>query len=337
MRPLLQLVFALRAPMESADSHLISATSSKLFQLIQVWRVPGPTCFAITPDSQRNHLTFHRFIRNATRSCRLGAHVSPLIRPVVGQYRPDGPCHLVGQRNDHHIRWPSLLHLLDPGIRLFRVRDNTACTVNEQRAQIGVAALADPMQLHLATRTCLFRYEPDAGGKLAAGAERFCVAYRGDCRCRRQPPDAGNLADRLDLLVFLFPFAHPSLDRGDLLVQAGQSVPLFAQRVDQCRWQPTATRASTSGIALSSGARPLAMTSPYSVSSPRSALICIVRNFTSCSRVRCSASIACCISVLIATGLLGCCTASQIARASAGSFLLRMLNAFTYSPGISFT
>ena len=65
------------------------------------------------------------------------------------------------------------------------------------------------------------------------------------------------------------------------------------------------------------------ITSPYSLSRPRSPLICAVRNFTSCWRIRWSARIACCSSLFTATVLMpGICAAVQIARASCASFLL---------------
>ena len=71
------------------------------------------------------------------------------------------------------------------------------------------------------------------------------------------------------------------------------------------------------------------MVSPNSSNLPCRALICAVRNFTSCLRERCRTSIDCCSSVLTAISLPGCCTAIQIARASITSFLLPMTNALT--------
>ena len=80
------------------------------------------------------------------------------------------------------------------------------------------------------------------------------------------------------------------------------------------------------------------MTSPYSVRRPRRWLIWAVRNFTNCWRMRCSARIACCSSVLIATVLMpGCCTAVQIARASCASFLLPPTKGRTIFAGSSRT
>lgn len=88
-------------------------------------------------------------------------------------------------------------------------------------------------------------------------------------------------------------------------------------------------RSSASGNSRSIAARPLWMVSPNSSNVPCRALICAVRNFTSCLRERRRTSIDCCSSVLTAISLPGCCTAIQIARASITSFLLPMTNALT--------
>ena len=67
---------------------------------------------------------------------------------------------------------------------------------------------------------------------------------------------------------------------------------------------------------------------------PRRPFIWAVRNFTSCWRMRCSARIACCSSLLIATVLMpGCCAAVQTARASRASFLLPPTNGRTIFAG----
>jgi hypothetical protein len=79
----------------------------------------------------------------------------------------------------------------------------------------------------------------------------------------------------------------------------------------------------------SSGARramleiPYGTTSPNSVRRPRIWLACAVPARTKPCRTRCSESTDCCSTFLIGTKrILGCATASQIASASAASFLL---------------
>ena len=98
------------------------------------------------------------------------------------------------------------------------------------------------------------------------------------------------------------------------------------------------TRSRAAGMSRLIPARPFGMTSPYSVNRPRRPLIWAVRNFTSCWRIRCSARIACCSSLLIATVLTpGCWTAVQIARASCASFLLPLTKGRTVFAGSSRT
>ena len=63
----------------------------------------------------------------------------------------------------------------------------------------------------------------------------------------------------------------------------------------------SATRSNALAIPPRRPERLVGMTSPYSAKSPRRALVCAVRNFTSWAHMRCSASTACCSSVLMAT------------------------------------
>ena len=84
--------------------------------------------------------------------------------------------------------------------------------------------------------------------------------------------------------------------------------------------------------------RPCGSTTPNSYNSPRNWFTCITRKRTSCWRMRWSASMACCSSVLTATNRIpGRCAASQIAAASAVSFLLDLTNGRTNWAAISRT
>jgi hypothetical protein len=77
---------------------------------------------------------------------------------------------------------------------------------------------------------------------------------------------------------------------------------------------------------------------PYSASSPRIWLACAVRALTKPCRARCTLRIACCSTFLIGTvGMSGRVTASQIAAASAASFLFRLTNGLTYCGAINCT
>ncbi len=83
----------------------------------------------------------------------------------MGQHGQDRSRHLVGQCDDHDILWPPLLHLLDPLTRLLCVLEDATRTVDQQRAQIRVPLLADRVQIHLAARTRLPRYNPNPCGE----------------------------------------------------------------------------------------------------------------------------------------------------------------------------
>ena len=81
-----------------------------------------------------------------------------------------------------------------------------------------------------------------------------------------------------------------------------------------------------------------AATIPNSAMCPRTALIVPVRSATSRSRIRCSISNACWVSLLTGTNrMLGRWTASQQPSASAASCLLVLTYGFTYCAGMSRT
>lgn len=142
--PLTRTSFSQRAQNSQQDSGLAS---------------PGPTCSAITLNYQRNLRRSIPYGVNPSRSaCHSGrphTHVFLPKRPVVGQYCPDRPGHFVCQSDNHHVKWPAFADLFYPRAWLLGGGQDTARTMNEQRAQIPVALLADVVQVHLATRTGL--------------------------------------------------------------------------------------------------------------------------------------------------------------------------------------
>ena len=114
--------------------------------------------------------------------------------------------------------------------------------------------------------------------------------------------------------------------------------PSLSVSVSMCRKRHrNASRASSGTTVLSEVARrslniascrtPLPAISPYSPSSPRSALIVAVRCRTNRLRTRCKARTVCCCFVLIGTNrMFGLATASHMASASAASVLFRFTN-----------
>ena len=47
------------------------------------------------------------------------------------QNRPDHPCHLVGERDDHDIRWATPAHLLNPSARTLGVTQHGARAMDQ--------------------------------------------------------------------------------------------------------------------------------------------------------------------------------------------------------------
>ncbi len=111
------------------------------------------------------------------------------------------------------------------------------------------------------------------------------------------------------------------------------TISSFSNR--NCRAKPSRQVRATGGNRASSASaitarssftcgRPTRATMPNSAIWARIALTSMVRCLTRSSRVRCSTKTLCCSSVLTETNrIVGRVTASQIAAASAASFLLR--------------
>lgn len=114
IRPVVQ-AGCLLALMESADPRLISPKDSKsstpyrlggsrsdLFA-ITLYR-PCATFTAATP--------FFKVVDAVDTRCAPAlyglTHKLSLVRPFMGQHRPDRPRHLVGQCHHRHIEWPTL-------------------------------------------------------------------------------------------------------------------------------------------------------------------------------------------------------------------------------------
>ena len=71
---------------------------------------------------------------------------------TMSQKRPDRAGHFVGHRDDRHVHRPSREHLFEPrihhSIRSTLREHHAAGTVDQQRSQVRIAALADPEHLH---------------------------------------------------------------------------------------------------------------------------------------------------------------------------------------------
>jgi hypothetical protein len=252
------------------------------------------------------------------------------------QDRTDRSSRLVGLRNDYHVGRSSATQLLGPRLRLFSVLEHAASTVNQKGSQISVASFDDAQQGHLATGPDLLWDQPKPSSKFPSCSKRLGVAHPGDCCRRCQQSYAENFENGSNSKIFLHPLTQPSLDLGNLLVQLGQPVPLLTQRIDEHRRQSISDSCQNcrncpvqSGTAFGHHLAILGKQSVQAVDLHGAELDQLLAHAMK--------SKACCASVFTATALLGCWTANQIARASAASFLLRKLKAFTNCTGIIFT
>jgi hypothetical protein len=79
------------------------------------------------------------------------------------------------------------------------------CPMNQQAAQIAIAALANPQQAVLPARGSLARYQPQIGRQLPAIAETLPIAYLGCQGGCRQDADTGNCLHSLTRRVIAMP------------------------------------------------------------------------------------------------------------------------------------
>ena len=126
------------------------------------------------------------------------------------EQRPDPPRIFVGQ--GHHIWVSSMEQLSEPVSRMIRWAlgdvDDRARAVNEQRPQIGIAALANAQQRGLAAAGMLLGNQSQPGRQLPAIFELSSIAEGGHQGARRERADT---RDRGQLAAGGL-FSMPSLD-----------------------------------------------------------------------------------------------------------------------------
>ena len=98
---------------------------------------------------------------------RFNADIVSLIGSIIGQNRPRCAGHLVGHREDGHIRWPPLKQRFGPDTLILGAGQYHARAVDQKGAQIGVAAFTDAAELHLTTGATLFGNQADKCRKFA--------------------------------------------------------------------------------------------------------------------------------------------------------------------------
>ena len=120
-----------------------------------------------------------------------------LVDPIAVQHRPCNTCNLVGQRGDRHVRVSPLADFKQPflqwviGMFILPYPDSP-CSLDEQTAQITVAALADTHEPRGASGRYLPWDKSSPGGKISSSFELATIAHAGHDRCSQQRPDARN-------------------------------------------------------------------------------------------------------------------------------------------------
>jgi integrase len=116
---------------------------------------------------------------------------------LARQHRPRHPRHLVGQRHDDHVAVRSGQKRLEPappGIAAPRqMRQRRPGAVDQQGAQMLVAAIGDAEQALLAAGRMLARRQAQPGRQVPASGERRCSSHRRHQGRRIERPDAGAL------------------------------------------------------------------------------------------------------------------------------------------------
>ena len=128
---------------------------------------------------------------------------APIKRPTVSHEGPDRARHLVRECHDRDVLWSSRQHASEP--RVHHPISSTlrqqyaASTVDQQRSQVRIAALADAEQLHPPTGARLPWYQTQEGRKLSPGAEAARIGHRRDHRRGREPADPRDCGKPLTL------------------------------------------------------------------------------------------------------------------------------------------
>lgn len=162
-------------------------------------------------------------------SCR--SCVVRIVLPVMRQERPDRARVLVGQRHRRHVLVASRQQLGKPriGIRFaFGCSQRRPRAVDEQRAQVGIAALADAQKRRLAAGGVLPGHDAQPGRQLPAVLEVAGIPDRGRHRRGRERAETRNGRQLLAGRVLPMPQLDFGAQLADLAVE-------FPEVVEQAR------------------------------------------------------------------------------------------------------
>ena len=158
-------------------------------------------CAPLAPSCDLHLCKFKPFIFQSLllrRFILLGQVTGGLVHRLPCQQRPGDASHLVGQRCGGDIDMLGADHPAHPCARVSRAccaagAQDSPGAVDEQPAQIGIAALSDPSQGNLAATAVDPRGNPYPGGKAAARTEGLSsFAYRCDDGRGANRTDASN-------------------------------------------------------------------------------------------------------------------------------------------------
>jgi hypothetical protein len=113
--------------------------------------------------------------------------------------------------------------------------ENRTGALNEQGAQVSIAAPTDAAEDRAITGRDLFRHETKPSGKVAALTKCRTVADRRHHRACRYRTDTRNAHKALAVLVLFCEFLDLSRDVGDALIEASPIVGKVFDEVDDAR------------------------------------------------------------------------------------------------------
>src|SRR5215471_6177652 len=146
-----------------------------------------------------------------------------LVAALVREQRPSDTCVLRRQCHRSDVLVAPDKQSLEPAISLIRLPlgrvDHRARPVDQERAQVYVAALADPTQRRFAPGAFVPRHHAEPGRYLPSILEALRIAQRGYQCARADRADAGNCFELAALLVVSMPERDLAFHFPDLLVQ----------------------------------------------------------------------------------------------------------------------
>ena len=179
-----------------------------------------------------------------------GRHMICLVRLAGFQHRPCGPRHPVRQRHRRHVLVTPLQQTLQPPAATVRLLlpgsmgNHHPGAMDQQAAQIPVAAFRDPQQPVLPPGRVLPRYQAEPGRALPTVAEHARIPHGGQQHGGRHRAHPGDRHQQLRLLVlpgYLLNhpvvFLHPPVHVHQLVVQ-------LRQHIQEPGWQGDVGRAA---------------------------------------------------------------------------------------------